>query len=75
MFCSGTKKIKECLLYPAAKKYLKIKEIWKPPKANTICTFIVKDEVLVKFRVQNVEGIKMHGTFIEFKRNKTFQEK
>lgn len=37
--------------------------------------FVVKDEVLVKFRVQNVEGIKMHGTFIEFKRKKTFQEK
>lgn len=32
--------------------------------------FFVKDEVLVKFRVQNLEGIKMHGTFIEFKRKK-----
>lgn len=50
MFCSGTKKIKECLLYPAAKIYLKIKEIWKPPKPKTICMFFAEDKVLVKFR-------------------------
>lgn len=67
MFLSGTKKIKEGLLYPTAKKYLKTKEIWKP---KTICIFFVKDEVLVKFRLQNLEGIKIHGTFIELKRKK-----
>lgn len=65
MFCSGTKKMKKCLLYPAVKTYFKIKEIGKPPKPKTICMFFVEDEVLVKFRVQN-----LHSTFIEFKRKK-----
>lgn len=51
-------------MYPAAKKYLKIKEIWKPPKPKAICMFFVKDEVLVEFRIQNLEGIKMHGIFL-----------
>lgn len=32
--------------------------------------FFVKDEVSVKFEVQNIEVIKMHGTFIEFKTKK-----
>lgn len=26
--------------------------------------FFVKDEVLVEFRIQNLEGIKMHGIFL-----------
>jgi len=35
-----------------------------------MCMFFVKDEVLVKFTVQNLEGIKMHGTFVKLKRKK-----
>lgn len=62
MFCSGTKNIKDFLMYPAAIKIPQNQGNLEQPKA--ISMFFVNNEVLVKFEVQNLEVINMCDTFV-----------